>query len=759
MATASETSVRSRGARIARGPVAWAGRLVVGFGATRALAGLFLLGLIAVRVWDPGPIELVRLKAFDFYQQLKPREAVERPVVIVDINEESLSKFGQWPWPRTLVARLLKAISDAGSVSTALDIVFPEPDRTSPARVASLIDGLSDGVRAELAKAPDHDRVLADVVSGSRVVLGESVVVDIGAVHDLTAVPKTGYAALGADPLPYLFEFPHLLPNIPELEAAAAGRGMLAIKPDIDGIVRRVPLVMRASGRVMPALSLELVRVATGQKGFLIKADGAGVSSIVIAGLEVPTDRNARLWVHFGPHDESRFVSAIDVLDGRIGADVLGGKLVLVGTSASGLYDNRSTPLEAAMPGVEAHAQTIENILTGTFLHQPNYMLGAEVVATLAVGTAIIILTPVLGPIMVLVMGALVTGSALAASWYMFDQQRVLVDITFPSLATFSVFALLAFTNYYREAKQKLQVRSAFGQYLSPTLVNELAEDPGRLVLGGETREVTILFSDVRGFTAISESFRDDPQGLTRLMNRFLTPFSNAIIERRGTIDKYMGDAIMAFWNAPLDDPDHAVNACRSGLEIQTRNRALNEALKQEAARGGQVYRPLQVGVGINTGTCVVGNMGSELRFDYTVMGDAVNLASRIEGQTKDYGVRAIVGEETAARVADRFALIELDLIRVLGKDEPVRIYALLGDQEMAGSEPFGVLKAAQQAFLGHYRGRGFNAALQQIDASRAVDGNGALAAYHEVMALRCRAYIDAPPPPDWDGVHVAETK
>ena len=742
-----------------RGSGSWLKRLGTSFGLPRAVALVFLFAAVVIRVWDPGPLELTRLKLFDFYQQLKPREADQRPVVIVDIDEASLKALGQWPWPRTQLAELIDAITRAGSVGIAMDIVFAEPDRTSPARVAATLGQLSDGARAELEASPDHDQVLAEAIARSRVVLGESALIDDMLARDLSDLPPTAFATLGENPEQFLFSFPRLLPNIPELERSAAGRGMFTIKSDVDGIVRRVPLVMRADDRVMPSLSLELLRVATGQRSFLIKTDDVGISSIVVAGVEIPTDRNARLWVHFTRHDRNRFVSAIDVMEGRVGAEALNGRLVLIGTSASGLYDLRATPLEGATPGVEAHAQVIENILGGHQLHQPHNALGAELLVTILIGVAIIILTPVLGPIMVLLLGAGVSAGGIAASWYLFDEHQILVDVVFPSLATLCVFALLSFANYYREAVQRRQVRSAFNQYLSPALVEELAAHPDRLTLGGETKELTILFSDVRGFTAISETYRHDPQGLTRLMNRFLTPLSNAIVDQRGTIDKYMGDAIMAFWNAPLGDEDHAAHACQACLDMLERTNQLNAERRADADRTGDIYLPLNVGVGINTGECMVGNMGSELRFDYSVLGDVVNVASRLEGQTKDYGARAIVGEATAVKVEGRFALVEIDLLKVVGKDEPVRIFALVGGPELLQSHGFKALTHAQAKMLECYRSGDFAAALARLEEVRGADADGFFADYCDIFEDRIRSFMEIPPPSGWGGIFVADRK
>jgi len=429
-------------------------------------------------------------------------------------------------------------------------------------------------------------------------------------------------------------------------------------------------MVLIAHDAIVPSLTLDMLRIAAGQDAFLIRSAPGGVQSVVVAGAQIPTDASAQVWMYFAPHDAARFVSAKDVISGNA-AKRLAGKLVLVGTSASGLLDLKATPIQPSMAGVEVHAQVLENVLTQSTLSRPSYALGAEFFAVALIALAIVVLVPILGAATVFITGAGIAALLVGSAWYLFSTHGYLFDVSYPLIASFVVFMVMVFTNHLREEAQRRQIRSAFGQYLSPDLVEELAKDPDRLVLGGETREMTIMFSDVRGFTSISESYKSDPQGLTRLMNRFLTPLSNAIIEKRGTIDKYMGDAIMAFWNAPLDDSEHARHACEAALSMLERLDVVNAERKREAQESDRVFIPLRIGIGINTGEAVVGNMGSELRFDYSVLGDSVNLASRLEGQSKTYGMSTILGSRTATLVRGDFALLELDVIRVKGKTEP----------------------------------------------------------------------------------------
>ena len=536
---------------------------------------MLLFALLFLRVGNPGPLEELRLRAFDLFQIIKPRVATQRPVVIVDIDEDSLRKFGQFPWPRTLIADMVTRLTQLGAAAIAFDIVFAEPDRLSPALAANVYRDLDEETRNKLRALPSNDQILADAIKKSRVVLGETGL-PVAVPQAEGQPPIGGVAALGGDPNNVLFKFPGLLRNVPVLENAAAGRGLFSIRTERDGIVRRVPMVMQAQGSIMPSLSFEMLRVATGASTILIRMDAVGVKSVALPGFEMPTDRNGQLWVHFAPHDKARYVSALDVLEGRVTADRVSRRLVVIGTSAAGLLDLKTTPNDPSMPGVEIHAQVLESILSNSMLSQPNYAIGAELFAIFVLGFVIIWVAPMLAAGRLLLLGAVFITFLVGGSWYLFAEHRLLIDFTYPLLSSLLIYSTLVFTNFVKEQAQRRQIRSAFGQYLSPALVEQLAQSPEKLVLGGETRDMTILFSDVRGFTTISEIYKDDPQGLTALMNSFLTPLTNAIIERKGTIDKYMGDAIMAFWNAPLYDPSHELNACEAALDMLDRVEKLN---------------------------------------------------------------------------------------------------------------------------------------------------------------------------------------
>ena len=738
--------------------MSWFKQLARRFKLSRGLALLLLLALAVLRIANPLPLQELRVRVFDLFQVLHPREATQRPVVIVDIDEKSLGEIGQWPWPRTRIADLITRLTQMGALVIAFDVVFAEPDRMSPAVAADTYRDLDDATRAKLRALPSNDAVFAEAIRKSRVVLGESGLPFPSAQPEGAQLP-IGIASLGGDSRPFLLNYPGLLRNVTTLEQAASGRGLFTIRAERDGIVRRVPVVMQAQGTIMPSLTLEMLRVVSGSSTVLIRSDHAGVQSAAVPGFVIPTDRNGQLWIHFAPHDMARFVSAADILDGRAPADRVARRLVLIGTSAVGLLDSKTTPIDPVMPGVEVHAQVLESVLTGSVLSAPNYAIGVELCAALLLGIAIIWLAPSLSPLYLLGAGAAIAALTVGASWYFYVHDRLLFDSTYPLLSSGLVYLTLLFSNYVSEQAQRRRIRSAFGQYLSPALVEQLAHSPDKLVLGGEDREMSILFSDVRGFTTISELYKDDPQGLTSLMNSFLTPLTNAIIEHKGTIDKYMGDAIMAFWNAPLDDTNHEINACEAALEMLRRVDTLNREREQLASETGQRFIPIKVGVGINTGRCVVGNMGSDLRFNYSVLGDPVNLASRLEGQSKNYGVPIIVGSKTASALQTRFAVLELDCITVKGKTEPESVYTVLGDASVVADERFAALRRDVNDMLTRFRGCDFDAASERIEACRKAAHGFGLEYLLNLYVDRIRTFRETPPPADWNGVFVLDTK
>ena len=710
--------------------------------------------LLALRVWDPVPLRILREKTFDMYQLLEPNVATEHQVAIVDIDEASLTEIGQWPWPRTIIADLIVRMFQAGAVTVALDMVFPEPDRMSPALIADALPQLSQEVRDSLAALPDNDEVLANILRQAPIVLGRATSDDPTVGEDEVDAPAIGYK--GGNPRPRIMNFPGVVRNTPVLEKAARGHGLMTLIPELDGIVRRVPMVLRSGDDVLPTLSTEVLRLATGESTLLIKSNQYGMESVAIGGVEIPTDSKGRIWVRFAHSGPERYVSARDLLAGTAPADALKGKIVLVGTSAAGLFDIKVTPLGERVPGVEVHSQLIEAIFAGNHLTRPSFANGVEFLLVLVIGLWLVALVPIVrARWTIAILLAQVVGLA-GASWYLFAEEGKLIDVGYPSISAFLVFSLMTYANYAREEQRRQEIRTAFSRYVSPDLVNDLAANPDQLKLGGEMRFMTVLFCDIRGFTTISEKL--DAEQLTHLINAFLTPMTDIILQHRGTIDKYMGDAIMAIWNAPLRDDRHAFNACQAALDMIERLVPLNETLTREAEAEGREYVPIRIGVGIQSGECCVGNLGSQQRFDYSVLGDSVNLASRLEGLTKLFGVTAIVGDTAEAEARELMA-VEIDLIRVKGKLEPEHIFALLGGEEMRGTEDAARLLDRNSAMIGAYRAQDWAGARAALADCAALAPAFGLERVYAMYDERITAFETAPPGPDWDGVFVAESK
>ncbi|MEM1076154.1 MAG: adenylate/guanylate cyclase domain-containing protein [Pseudomonadota bacterium] len=750
-------------------------------GWVRIVAFFGLVCGLIIRIGDPLPLQTLRNSSFDVYHQTKPRDYTPMPVAILDVDDRSIEKLGQWPWPRTRIAEMVEKATSDGAVAIAFDIIFAEPDRLSPAQIAADNPLMPPQLAKELNTLPDNDAVLADAFSRSRIILGQTSVRSVaGNRSDKREMAEAQFALIGPDPKPYLMHFPDIIQNLPELEAVAAGRGMFNARPDPDGIYRRVPLVMSVQGQIRLGLTGELLRVATGSQPFAVRTNEAGVEGVILARQLVLTARDGTVWPYLTHTQRARYVSTADLLDGTMPQGRLAGHLVLVGTSAIGLEDFRATPLGVSMAGVEIHAQVLENIMAKTALIRPNYAIGVELVTTFVLCTLVIIFAPMLSARTLILFSVTLLGAYVAGSYYMFHAERVLLDPSFPTVATTTAIILISTVNYLREERQRRQIRGAFGQYVSPDLVDQLTRNQDQLTLGGESRELTLLFSDVRGFTAIAEDFRDDPEALTLLMNEFLTILSDAILDHRGTIDKFMGDAVMAFWNAPLNHDDHARAACRAALrmiaDIETFNatRMKGESRsdrtvprsksKRKKANNAKAHKPvhrLNVGIGINTGQCVVGNMGSDTRFDYTALGDPVNVASRLEGQSRYYGAPIILGQTTAAAVRKDFGIMELDRITVVGKEVPETIYALMGGDSLRNDAKFEAVAARNSEMLTAYRAQDWDTAeaiLPQLSQDFDLLGFD-LKDYIRMYFARIAELRIAPPHADWDGVYASTKK
>ncbi|MET0638728.1 MAG: adenylate/guanylate cyclase domain-containing protein [Hyphomicrobium sp.] len=662
---------------------------------------------VALRVADPEPVARLRLSVFDSYLRSSPRVADPSfPVRIVAIDEASLAHIGQWPWPRAKLADLVAKLTAAGALSITFDMVLAEPDRLSPEELARslAVDPAKSALATELSRLPSNDGRLAGVIRAAPAVLG--VAGNSSGQHRLAKYPGAlSYA--GDDPAQFVHAFSGGIGNLPILTEAAHGIGAVNWLPSSDQVVRRIPLIVSIAGSLYPSLALEAFRVGTKQSTIFIKSSGGsgltafgqktGIESVRVGSTILPSDGRGELWLKFAPSDPRRTISALSVLDGSLDPAEVRSRHVIIGATATGLLDVRATPLDPAVPGVEIHAQALEQILSGDHLVRPAYAVGAEIAFLLIVGALVAWLIERSGALVAAAAGAAAIALIVIASWLAYTQGGLLFDPVYPSLSVALLYLGISLTSYLKSEIQRAEIRSAFGHYVSGPVVEELARNPDKLKLGGEAREVTLLFSDVRGFSKISEGMRADE--LIRFVNRLFTPLTDEILKNSGTIDKFMGDAVMAFWNAPLPDHAHAANACRTALAMLDALARLNAELEAESLAAGKPFVPIRIGIGLNTGECVVGNVGSPQRFDYSVLGDVVNVAARFEEATKAFGTNIIVGERTAAE-APHFALLELGAVTPRGKDRPEIVFALLGDETYAKEETFLAWEQAHAAFL-----------------------------------------------------------
>ncbi|MEP9350193.1 adenylate/guanylate cyclase domain-containing protein [Xanthobacter sp. KR7-225] len=700
------------------------------------------LGLILA---DPAPLADLRNGLFDLYQRAAPRPYdPEAPVRVVDIDDASLAREGQWPWPRAKLVRLVERLAEQGAAAVAFDITFSEPDRLDPAAVAAqLPEGVRAAVTSALAGQETGDVLFARALRTLPSVLG-AVLTGRG---PQTALPaKWGIAAAGDDPLAFLPRFAAVVAPLPALAEAAAGIGALNWLPDRDQVVRRVPLLLGLGTQVVPSLSAEALRVAQGASTYVVLSSNAsgeqafgtstGIVAVKIGAVEARTDAQGEVRVRFSPSDPRRFIPAHAVLDGSADRAALEGRIILVGTSAAGLQDTRATPLDAAVAGVEIQAQLIEHLVAGANLVRPDWSRGAELLLAAGLGLLLALALPRVPPL-VAGLGSLAVLLALgAASFLAFTRLDLLIDPLAPGATALAVYLVGVFALYREEQRQKRWVRAVFGRFVSPDVVSKLAADPARLVLGGETRQITILFCDLRDFTTLSETM--DAQALTRFMHAYLTPMTEVVLAHGGTIDKYIGDAIMAFWNAPLDDPDHARNATLCALAMSARLEALNASWRAQAEREGRPHHPVRCGIGLATGPCCVGNLGSDQRLEYSCLGDDVNLASRIEGATKAMRTDILVAQATR-EAARGLAFLEADVLTLKGKTKASQLYLVAGDAAFAASPGFEAIARRHRALIGAL-GAGDRASARQLAEGLMAEAPERLARFYGLCLERAVA-------------------
>ena len=664
--------------------------------------------LIFVHYTDNYVVETLRLKSFDLIQQTD-EPVHSKDIAVVQIDEAAIEKYGQWPWKRDVLAEVIWKLREAGAGVIVLPILFSEDDRLG------------------------GDNVLAEALAGNGVIIAQT-----GSTQaNKNSVPR-GVAKIG-DPLPFLFEWPGMLGPIPLLGDNADGVGVLNTVPEIDGVVRRVPLIMRVGEETYPSIAVEVIRLATGAPSYQIKANQGGIEKIRVPGYPIiNTDPNGQIWLRW-----NKTFDAISLADDDQFWS-LEGKTVLVGITADGLGGLIASPTGPKYNYIPA-AVTLQTVLDGDQIQRPYWAFLSELATTAIVGLLVILLAA-FAPYTIVALAIVAIGGGLIwAVMHAWTTHLYLLDASIPLIALVLVSLHAVFNRFVKEFQLKQQIKKQFEHYLAPAMVKKLQEDPSLLKLGGDTRELTIMFTDIRGFTPISEQYKTNPQGLTSLINRYMTPMTALVMEQEGTVDKYIGDALMAFWNAPLDVPDQRRLATETAIQMLERLDLLNKELEDEG------LLPLRIGIGINTGTVVVGNMGGEQRFDYSVLGDAVNLAARLEGQSKAYGLTFLIGEDSLDMTLD-FDYIELDLIAVKGKTEGIRIFTVL--MEDMEDEQW---KLWHDEMLIEYRNGNFDLAITEIKKLQK-DGPPTLYEYYNVMLDRCEDMI-VNTPVDWDGVYIATSK
>lgn len=690
-----------------------------------------------------------------------PRGLDDR-IVILDIDEKSLQEVARWPWPRDVMAGLITKLFDKYKVAiVGFDVVFAESDYSSGIK---RLDELASG---ELRRVPgfveaygklrpqlDNDGLLSRAIKGKPVVLGYYFNSDKDA-RKIAAIPEpvlpkgtftgrniafTSWTGYGG--------------NIAQFQASAASGGHINSLPDFDGVVRRVPMLAEYGGAYYESLSLAVVRTLLGspkvELGYPSEGGGsgyAGLEWLKVGPLTIPVDESASALVPYrGPKFSFRYVSLADVIADRIPADSLKGRIALVGTTAPGLLDLRATPVDSVYPGVEVHANLIGGMLDQTIKQKPSYMLGAEVILLLIGGVVLAFLLPALSPLLAVLVSLVAMALIVALNYVIWTHGGLLLPLASSLLMTVGLFTTNMAYGYFVESRSKRLFTELFGQYVPPELVDKMAKDPQKYSMDGRSEQLTVLFSDIVGFTSISEAL--SPKDLSAFINEYLTSMSLVIRDHRGTLDKYIGDAIMAFWGAPVDDPEHARQGVLAALGMQARLLEVNEMVR---ARN---WPPIRIGIGVNSGMMSVGDMGSKVRRAYTVMGDAVNLGSRLEALTRVYGVGVIVGQGTRELVTD-IVFRELDKVKVKGKDEPVAIFEAVGLQSAVGEALLGEINL-WHGFLQQYRAQQWDQAEKTLADLVRMNPDHKL---YEEFSGRLAQMREMPPGPGWDGVMAFKSK
>jgi adenylate cyclase len=740
-----------------------------------SLALTTIVVVSAIAVWRVPILDLVELRAYDLRMRSRETRPPASSVVLAMIDERSLEAEGRWPWPRSKIAALVDLLSADGARVIAFDIGFLEPDEHSGLdlldRVRRTVATLGIGTPRldrffiETRQEADNDRALAQAIRDSRaaVILGDFLHMDRSDLNyevdqaevdrrleliSSSQFPLVSYAPDAPEPAAVAAAYAPE-PNLPILVEAAAGSGYFNVKLDVDGVVRWMPLAIRSGEGLFAPLSLVAAWHYLDLPALSVEIGAHGIVRIRMGERTIPTDESGSLLINYrGPPRTFPHVSISDILRGNVPAGTFQDRIVLVGASALGIYDARSTPLDAIYPGVEIQATVIDNILGGDFIVRPQWAPLWDVAAIVILTALVAVVLPRVGALAGLSFAAGSSVAYVGVAREAFLRLGVWLDVVYPLLAVVTIYTLLTLHHYVTEQRERKRVRDAFGRYVSPDVVERMLEDPTRLRLGGEQKVLTVLFSDLQGFTSNTERY--GAQRMMEMLSEYYARMTERIFAAEGMLKEYIGDEIMAIFGAPLEHADHALRACTAALDMREHRRAMSE----EWIASGRP--PIVARTGINSGPMLVGNHGSEYRFTYGVLGDDVNLASRLEGLNKQYGTEILIGENTAALVDGAFRLREVDVVRVVGKQKPTRIFELLSLAGTALPEPQQKALRDYAAALEAYRARCWAEALDLLEAvlARWPDDGPA-----RTMMRRCRTYADSPPPNDWDGAFDATSK
>ena len=734
------------------------------------IAALVVLIAVVLFLVDPHFLRFMELKSFDLRMVSRGIKPPGNEVIIASIDEKSLSELGRWPWPRTTIAKLIKKLKDEGAKAVGFDIVFAEPDENSGLKtVQELIKDVKkagagkselSGILEEREKTADTDAILArSIANVANITLGYFFHIsdkEVGHLKEEQIAAAEGMigngrfqmirSAKGADASSVIRAYA-AQPNLPAISEAAENCGYFNTFPDTDGVIRWLPLVIKFRDNYYASLALSLLAQYLEWPMVVLNIAEYGVENVRLDKFIIPTDENGRLLINYlGPPKTFLHYSVSDILNGSISPDKIKGKMVLVGATATGIYDMRNTPFSSVYPGVEMHATVIDNILRQNFLIHSGWTKFIDLLIIIFAGLLVGFLLPKFRAIAGMALVIIVIASFIIFNTFIFTRYNVWLNMIYTLLTIIVIYLGITIYRYVTEEREKKKIRGAFQYYLTPSVVNEILKDPSKLKLGGDKKRLSVMFSDIRGFTSISEKL--SPENLVQLLNEYLTAMTNIVFKHDGLLDKYIGDAIMAVFGAPLDQPDHAQRACHTAVEMIAELKQLQD---KWAAEG---WPEINIGIGVNTGDMVVGNMGSEMRFDYTVMGDSVNLSSRLEGTNKEYGTNIIISEFTHESVKDEFVCRELDAVRVKGKKLPVRIFELLGDKKD---------ESQWQAFveifehgLALYRAGKWEEAINEFSRVLELKPDDYPA---KLYIERCEALKEKPPEGEWDGVFTMTKK